>query len=434
MSELSAVLAQLKADEAQLSLSTVDLAYLVTSRFTLQARGLGCLDQEAAHELYARVAEEVDPHTRNARKRATQSLEKLTQSRIITRIERGRAMRAADYDLSGLGQAIAEHYLEVRSLSDRDLRVLTGELRLQLSELSRRAEGARTRDDWEELQSSLQGPVRALSEGLDLRRRGLDRDQEAVKEQVGTLLDEEWADAAERCEDLLRQTSAILSELNDILVGESAALLDALEPLSRLAAESEHGALIQPGLRDARQRISSLTSWGHNRQEAWTDYLQSVQRFIRDIVRLDPHRATARRLGEALLEWEERPWFLVCAEASRYRVLEWRDLKPSVPEASRPAQSYDVAEGDVPVALVTALDAAVQERLLQGGQVRLSELIDELLEQVPADKRFGAIGHIVHALHQHAETVKTSAGDWVRLRSPYEIEDQMARAARGEPS
>jgi len=259
---------------------------------------------------------------------------------------------------------------------------------------------------------------------IDRRRRGLDHQQSNIQLQVGTLLAADWYNAVETCEGLLDQTTETLGELKDVLIGETGDLLNLLAEIESLAGNAGADGAADAA-REAQLKVDGIAAWGRARHEAWSEYFGTVQRFIRDHVRMDPDRAVSRRLQDAITGWPDMPWTLAVAEARSYLHLRRPDVdRPHVivRQSSRNRESepefVDSADWE------TALATSVSEWLRTHPDTTLSDALRALL---PRDQRFRFAGRITRALAQLGVVTSDRERSWVPVDHELEVEQWVIR-------
>jgi chromosome partition protein MukF len=200
--------------------------------------------------------------------------------------------------------------------------------------------------------------------------------------------------------------------------------------LAFLVTQDERASAVRPVLRDARQRIESLSAWSQSRQVAWTDYLGSVQRFIREVVRLDPDRATSMRLRDALLGWEDEPWHLLVVEEVPYLYLEPPVTPRKRPPPSQKAQGYEVDPGEPRPSIVDSIESAVRALLEGDSELELADVLDRILPALDEDQRYRAAGLVARFLAKHGRVAEDRTPPWRETGVGLTVEDW--RVAPGE--
>lgn len=428
MAELHETLARVAHSAPRLELGTVQICALVATRLVTQGEVLAEVDEERLSDIYVRVVELVEGGSRLPRKKATHGVELLRQQGLLTRVDGAGLVRAGAFSLTRLGVAIADTWLEDESLTRQSLVLLTTALRSNLGELLSAAHAARTAEEWENIRQKLRVNVVTLVEGIDRRRQGLDQQQAEVQAQVSELLAESWYGAAETCERVMEETTATLGELKDVLVGETGDLLNLLAEIEALAGQAQADDAGNAA-REAQLKVDGIGAWGRARHEAWSEYFGTVQRFLRDHVRMDPDRAVSRRLQEAITAWPDAPWALDVASAAPYRY-----LRQPEPERRRVSVRRKAMVRESEPATVDAKDRDADLVARVGAWLDANprgELSDALAELLPEKDRFRFAGRITRLLAKLGDVSGELERPWVVVDADLEVEQWQVRRRPG---
>ena len=394
MVDVHRIVGSLQQQRAGFSLDTTELCFLVMLRVRGEQAALATFDEDLLYDVFAMVCETTEPDAQNVRKRATHALQRLRAQRLLARVDGAGLVRAGDYALTPLADAIISFYLNEEKLTRESLAALTSALRSHLAEVLLRAQRAQTADAWREgVLAPLCHSVRELVTGIERRQRGMDAQQEAVQQQISGLLQRDWFYAVDQCEELLEETSKTLSELNEILLRDLGHLQAQLADIESLATEAEEGES-EAAAQTLAEQVDRVMAWGASRQRVWSEYYQFVQRYLRDVVRLDPERALSQRLRDQIKELCQAPYSLIVAEAAPLRVLREELDEIERPTVCRPREARERA----PAATVADrrwedLEGAV-EAALKAGAPSLIALLERLLPDIPRAERFLWAGRI----------------------------------------
>ena len=230
--DLHRVLGAISQANAGLSLDTAHLCYLIVLRVRAERDNLASLSEDDLVDLYLQVCELIEPDAVNPRKRATHAIQHLRDNRMIRRVDGAGLVRAGEYTLTRLATAIVDFFIEDETLTRESLVVLTRALTSQLGEV---LAGARTATTGEQWRGAVVEPLRVtvsdLVSGIERRQRGMDAQQEEVRERIGALLERDWFSAVDQCEGLLGDTSSTLRELGEILLRDTAQLQAMLQEI-----------------------------------------------------------------------------------------------------------------------------------------------------------------------------------------------------------
>jgi chromosome partition protein MukF len=422
------ILAALARDGRSLKLDTTELCFLVGLHLRAEVEGLATFEEELVIDVFEQACDLVEPNAENPRKRATHAIQRLRDQRMLARVDASGVVGAGDYALTSLATVIVRTFVEDDRLTRESLSLLTGAVIASLSRIRIDAQRAKTEEDW---RTVVVGPLRVtvgdLVAGIERRQRGLDSQQEEVQQRIGEMLQTDWFRAVEQCQDLLETTTATLKELGDVLLRDGNQIQALLQEL--LHAASEHHAT---EAEDAAQRVSEhvdrMMAWGSARQSAWSGYYQSVHRYLRDVVRLDPDRALSQRLMEQLRGWPERPFFLRGADEGRILLLRPITAREQRAPVARPRRDRErdldvVVPEDRQAALEVLVRAALSEGLRELGAVTR-----RVLEQLDEDRRYVAAGQIAALVAELSRPRSARERPWVVVSHGLEIEDWSLQA------
>ncbi len=175
-----------------------------------------------------------------------------------------------------------------------------------------------------------------------------------------------------------------------------------IEGLAAEAGEQE----AEGGAQALEEQVDRVSAWGSSRQHVWSEYYQFVQRYLRDVVRLDPERALSQRLRDQIQDFWRMPYALVAAEMPPLRVLREETEAIERPQVCRPREARERA----PAVTVAdrrweGMEEAVQ-KALQEGVPSLHALLERLLPEVPRGERFLWSGRIAARAAKYAKVLE----------------------------
>jgi chromosome partition protein MukF len=428
----SRVIAALARDQVTLDLKTVDLCFLAGLYLKADRDALASFEEDALIDMFEQACDVVEPGADNPRKRATHTIQRLRDQRMLARVDGAGIVRAGEYALTRLAAAVVEYYLADEALTRESLTLLTGTLRAQLAEVLAAARKARGAEVWRQ---TVVGPLRVtvgdLVAGIERRQRGLDAQQEELQAEIATLLQADWFGAIERCQGLLDTTTGTLRELNEILLRDTHHFVALLQEIQALAAVEENLEAEQ-AIQRVIEHVDRIGVWGVARQHAWSEYYQYVHRYLRDVVRLDPDRALSQRLRDQLAGWPRRPLFLCVAHAPSIRLLRALESRLEQPPVTRPRSDRDRPPEAVDSEdLLDQIDSLVRDAV-SAGAVTLAAVTAYALSRLPEGMHYVATGRIAEVLAQLARIRSERERLWARVRERLEVED-WAVSGRGEP-
>ena len=418
------LLSTLARSHPALELGTLDVCFLAA--LTLQADGaaLSAFDEQQLIEVFEQVCALLEPRAENLRRRATHTIQRLRDQKLLARVDGAGILRAGEFALTRLAAGIVEAFLEDESLTRENLTQLTRTLRGSLTEILARASAAERPEDWK---AGVEGPLRVtvteLVSGIERRQRSLDLEQQAFQTQIAKLLESDWFGAVDQCLELLESTSRTLAELNEILLRDAHELSSLLQDIQEVAVTGLAEAA-EAAVQRVMEQVDRISAWGAARQRAWSEYYQYVHRYLCDVVRLDPSRALIQRLREQLSLHTTRPFALAVAATPTPRLLrEIEPFKDDKPKVSRPRAEREraPAEND-------SIDQhAVVEELVQGALSRgcagLCDVTQQVNAETPSELQFVTAGRVAQVVARLARTTHDRDRPWVRVQEGLVIEE-----------
>ena len=158
-----------------------------------------------------------------------------------------------------------------------------------------------------------------------------------------------------------------------------------------------------------------MAAWGGDRQRAWSDYYQFVQRYLRGVVRLDPERAVSQRLRDQLAGWLDRPFSLIVAGEPSIRLLRDDEVRVDRPPVVRAHTDREPPLEEVPPDAAPRALADQVEEALAGGCATLGEVSARVLPALPAGTRYRAAGQVAAVVAQRARVEAPLEPPWIDL-------------------
>ena len=431
-SELNRLLSGLSERRAAISLEALDLGFLTALFVNARKAQLASFSEAALVDVFEEVCAIMEPAAEQRRRRAGHALARLREQRLLVRVDGHGVVRSGEFALSRLACAIVEFLLEEDVLTRESLRLLSASLQHSVGEVleaAGRAAAASERDEGESAAAlwaeRVVGPLRVtvgeLMTGIERRQRGLDLRQEEFQAEIRRLLEADWFGAIERCQSLLESTSATLRELNELLLRDTSALLSQLHDVEELAAKSG-ASEAEAAVLQVIEQVDRVAAWGGARQRAWSEYFQYVHRYLRDVVRLDPSRALSQRLRDQLAGRGSR-FSLRLAGAAPLRLLREVVQAADTPSVSRPRGSREREPAtETGVDPLEALQSSVRDALSAGAQ-SLAAVTDHVNARVVAQDRFVTAGRVAQASAALARPAIERERPWVPVEGAIEIED-----------
>lgn len=423
MEDVHRTIGALHSGGAKLQLDTTDLCFLVALRAKGEQVTVASFEDSMLVEVFEQVCDLTEPGAPNKRTRATNAIERLRAQRLLARVDGAGLVRAGDYAITRLGAAIVDFFAAEEKLTRESLSLLTNILLSQLTEVRAAARQCDSAESWRtRVIEPLRVTVADLVGGIERRQRGMDAQQEEIQGRIGELLRHDWFAAIEACERLLDETATTLQELNTVLMRDTDLMLTLLQEIEQAAAMVDaHDA--EAAAHAVAEHVERVSAWGGERQRAWSEYYQYVQRYLRTVVRLDPQRALSQRLRDQIAGWTERPFAYYVAEVPSIRLLRELEARVERPPVERPRRPLDEALAvEAPDVAPEALEARVRV-LLANGAESLSALVCVLLPELPGHERFKAVGRIAELVAQDVRVPREIEREWVPVPAGIEIED-----------
>jgi chromosome partition protein MukF len=141
------LIGSLHRDGIGLDLKTVDLCFLVALFARAHQNALSCFDEETVVETFEQICELIEPGA-NPNQRATHSIQRLRDQRLLSRVDGAGILRAGEYTLTTLANAIVEFFLHDEALTRESLGLLTKTLIASLSDIKAAALQASGVEEW----------------------------------------------------------------------------------------------------------------------------------------------------------------------------------------------------------------------------------------------------------------------------------------------
>ncbi len=423
MPDPNPLIGALMRDRVNLDLRTIDLCFLASLYLRADRAALASFEEDVLVDMFEQVCDVVEPGTERPRTRATHTIQKLRDQRMLARVDGAGIVRSGEYALTRLAAAVVEYFLADEALTRESLTLLTGTLRAQLAEVLAAAKHAVDDEDWhQQVVAPLRVTVGDLVGGIERRQRGLDSQQEEVQAEIAKLLQADWFGAVDRCQSLLETSTDTLRELNEVLLRDTHHFLALLQEIQALAGEAEQ---VEPeeAVQRVIEHVDRIAAWGGARQRAWSEYYQYVHRYLRDVVRLDPDRALSQRLRDQVAGWTAAPFHLLVAATPSIRLL--RPLEPRVdrPPVARLRTDREAAPEFVePVDTGRAIETLVAEALAAGATT-LAEVTEWVLLEFPAELQYGITGRVADTLAHVTRVRSAYERPWRPIEPQLEVED-----------
>jgi len=399
-----------------LELQTIDLCFLAALHVRAERSGEASFQEDQLLDVFEQVVAltKAGSSEGGGKRRATHVVRRLRDQKLLVRVDGAGVLRSGEYALTRLATGIIGFYLEDEALTRESLDVLAATLIACLEGVRDAACSAGTPEVW---RTRVTGPLRVtivdLAGGIERRQRGFDLQQETFQREIAALLAADWFGAVERCTTLLETTSAMLHELNGILLRHGNRFAELLQEILERAADAEVDEA-ERAARDAVDQVDRLAAWGAARQRAWSDYHDWVHRYLRDVVRLDPSRTLVHRLREQLAGRGGKRYALTVANAPAIRL-----LRPTPVEASSTPVRSPKKEREPKLAPEAPSDPDAELRTSVGNAIAAGArgLADVTARVCAADAdldaRFRAAGKVAQLVSDMAPVAAGRERPWV---------------------
>src|SRR5258706_13720244 len=129
------VLSALAQSRPALDLGTLDLCLLAALHLRADGAALSSFGEEQLAEVFDLVSALLESRSENLRRRATITIQRLRDQKMLTRVDGAGLLRAGEFALTRLAASIVESLLQDETLTRENLTLLTRTLRASLAEV-----------------------------------------------------------------------------------------------------------------------------------------------------------------------------------------------------------------------------------------------------------------------------------------------------------
>ncbi len=408
-----------------LSLGREDATFLAGVHAWLVVNPDPVLDEGQLREVFRIVSEVANGDPATLGLRATNAIARLREQHLLVRADTAGIAQGGEYTLTQLGKAVVEWFTAQEGLTRQSLEVMMTRIRADLVQVKAAAEVDGDQEHWTiQVTEPLRLTVAGLIEIIDRRQRGMDEQQQAIRERIGQMLEEGWFQAVHSCEQLLDTTSHTLHELHRALMHEADGVIQLLTEIDELAERARQTPVTEAVAR-VRNQTERINAWGESRFQAWSEYYQTVHDFIRSVVRVDQDRAIRYRLRDAIKGYGEPTWMLYGVQQPAYRHLREPEAASETARVERQHRDRGALVEDSPleVSWLERLAAELDTCLEQEGRASLVAIIRRLLPDHPRDELFVLAGELVEWLLQRGRPEPARELRWQAVGEDIEIQD-----------
>lgn len=415
------------AEGRQLDLSPRDIALLVVIKDEIErnAEGLLTVPYTAIQDLSSRIdlLDVRDPQ--KAERRVSESMSRLLTGGCLLKAEIARLRLAGDagYQITTLGEAIADWHVAQSRFSGEPLTAIFKVFISQLARIVEDAERAATVDAWQQdVLPQMQHALRDMLVSIHRHQNALDRRHAEMREFIPTLLTGNSEDSISQCEDQLAHVTKTIEDLQEAVLSSTSTAFALIDKIADLA--KPHAVVGFDGVYDDLiRRLQSTAAWITQRAIDWMDHHSVVHTFLRTIVRVDRQRRVTEALKRSIAHVPG--WSLEVANEPRF----WRmrtDFArpgPSKPPP-RAAKKHEGRKFDeVPVDAVPELLLRHLSENLATGDAYASRLFEATLASMPNTNRVAAYYPWLIGQMTQAGQLDTRMRAWRRVTPSIEIED-----------
>lgn len=275
-------------------------------------------------DLFRHVAKTFGYKNESISQRANNLINDLVKQRFLNRFTSEFTEGLSIYRLTPLGVGIADYYIRQREFSALRLSVQLSIVADEIERASKSAEEGGDEHHWRrQVFAPLKYSVAEIFDSIDLSQRIMDENQQAIKDEIATLLSKDWQSAIATCEKLLDDTSGNLRELQDTLNAAGDKLQSQLLRIQNCLIGNPALEFVDNLVIELQNKLDRIISWGQQAIDLWIGYDRYVHKFIRTAIDLDKNRVFSQRLRQSIHQYFSAPWFLWTANAER--LLDMRD-------------------------------------------------------------------------------------------------------------
>lgn len=413
----------------ELHLEPRDVALLVLINDDIRHRSSGgfIVEVEDIRAHSAKLDAFEASHSLAAERRLTESIERLLKAECLVRADMTRLRDAefAEYQLTAIGETIAEWKLSQVKLDGEPLAAILSAFNVQLTSICDSAIAATNGEDWKRsVAIPVQVVVRELLTAMQRHQRQLDRAHNEVRLFVPTLLRESSEDAIEKCKVVVDNVMRTIRDLVNVTFNVSNAAFSLLDRIEDLSGDAQAGEVLL-ACEDARKRLESIMEWTTLRQRDWGTHFDAVHSHLRFVAMVD----RSRRVTDALKKAVSDPpsWTLQVSAMPRLLAMRDREVNP-IPKPAVRRRRHDYAQvvETVEPSEVPALLARLVHQGLESGICRWSDVIGDALDLANADEVMLRLPEVMSLLA--AGGVVTSSREYVQISESCKIEQLEVRA------
>ncbi len=380
-----------KQHDFSLNLSTERLAFLIALAVLSNERFDEELGEGELHDAFSIVTHLFEKTGDASAFRANNAINEMVKQKLLSRFTSEMTEGTSIYRLSPLAIGITDYYVRHRAFSKLRLSIQLSMVADEMEKATAAATEGGTVGHWQKnVYGVLKYSVGEIFDQIDLNQRVMDEQQRSVKDQISSLLNQDWRDAINSCEMLLNETSDTLKELQNTLQAAGDEMQTKLLDIQELVYGQEELQFVQEALYGLQMKLDRVISWGQQAIDLWIGYDRHVHKFIRTAIDMDENRAFSQRLRQSVKDYFDAPWLLTYADAEPLKDMRDEALVlcdeevlgqiPSEVEYEEFEQVNDALSGRIQTMLI--------EHKEQGSFIDLGQILREYLSAHPQTHHF----------------------------------------------
>ncbi len=310
-------------------------------------------------------------------KRLTESINRLIRANCLARADLSRLRNVEDteYQLTSLGESIASWHIEHTRFSGEPLAAILQVFNGQIVDLHAKALNLEGYEDWRrEILTPMQVVLKDMLVNVQRHQRELDRQHEALRAFIPTLLTENSEASIDQCEQQLAMVIRTIDDLQEVTLSSSSKAFELLYQIE-IAGENKKIEGVGPVCQDIARRMHSIVQWTAQRAADWVEHHGVVHDFLRSVIRIDRQRRLTEALKHAIaippdwslsVSWEPR---LIRMREDAQQQNRTRPA-PRLPRRDYAQEQVPHVEDELPGRLRALLDQKLSE-----GEARWSEIV-----------------------------------------------------------
>ena len=270
-----------KEREFSLSLPPERLAFLLAISIYNNEQIDGELLESDLIDIFRYVSQVFDQSEATLIQRANNAINDLVKQRFLNRFSSEFTEGLAIYRVTPLGVGVADYYVRQREFSTLRLSI---QLSIVADEIQRASVAAEEGGDERFWRNNVFAPLKysvaEIFDSIDLSQRMMDENQHQIREQIATLLSQNWHEAIMSCERLLDETSGNLRELQDTLNAAGDKLQAQLLRIQSCLIGRHDLDFIDQLVVNLQNKLDRIISWGQQAIDLWIGYDRHVHKLL----------------------------------------------------------------------------------------------------------------------------------------------------------